>query len=65
MIFFGQRPIGRALPGVMIVEEAVDGGLQIDHALEDATLETALGERREEDLDGVKEAEVTAVFLTI
>ena len=48
--------------GVMIVEEAVDGGLQIDHALEDATLETALGEG---DLDGVKEAEVTAVFLTI
>jgi hypothetical protein len=46
----------------MIVEEAVDGGLQIDHALEDATLETALGEGREEDLDGVKEAEVTAVF---
>ena len=44
MIFFGQRPIGRALPGVMIVEEAVDGGLQIDHELEDATLETALGE---------------------
>jgi hypothetical protein len=32
------------LLGVMIVEEAVDGGLQIDHELEDATLETALGE---------------------
>jgi hypothetical protein len=49
----------------MIVEEAVEGGLQIDHELEDATLETALGEGREEDLDGVKEAEVTVVFLTI
>jgi hypothetical protein len=49
----------------MIVEEAVDGGLQIDHELEDATLETALGEGRDEDLDGVKEAEVTVVFLTI
>jgi hypothetical protein len=26
----------------MIVEEAVDGGLQIDHELEDATLERRL-----------------------
>jgi hypothetical protein len=38
----------------VIVEEAVDGGLQIDHGLEDATLETALGEGREEALDGVE-----------
>jgi hypothetical protein len=38
----------------MIAKEAVDGRLQIDHELEDATLETALGEGREEDLDGIE-----------
>jgi uncharacterized hydantoinase/oxoprolinase family protein len=38
----------------VIVEEAVDGGLQIDHGLEDAALETALGEGREEALDVVE-----------
>ena len=42
------------MTGVVIVEEAVDGGLQIEHGLEDAALETALGEGREEALDGVE-----------
>jgi hypothetical protein len=32
----------------VIVEEVVDGGLQIDHRLDDAARETALGEGREE-----------------
>jgi hypothetical protein len=31
-----------------MVEEAVDGGLQIDHGLKDAAIETALGVGREE-----------------
>ena len=34
-------PLERLRVGVVIVEEAVDGGLQIDHGLEDAALESA------------------------
>jgi hypothetical protein len=41
---------------VVIDDEAVDGGLQIDDALEDAALEAALGEDGEESLDGVEPA---------
>jgi hypothetical protein len=37
----------------VLVEEAVDGGLQIDDALEHAALEPPLGQRGEEALDGV------------
>src|SRR5882724_3733285 len=35
-------------------EEAVDGGLEIDDALEDAALEAALGQDGEEAFDGVE-----------
>jgi hypothetical protein len=41
---------------VVIHDEAVDGGLEIDDALEDATPEAAFGEDGEEALDGVKPA---------
>jgi hypothetical protein len=38
---------------IVLGEEAVDGGLQIDKRMEDAALETALGELGEEALHGV------------
>ena len=41
---------------IMVGDEAVDGGLQVDDALEDAALETTLGEDGEEALDGVEPA---------
>ena len=41
---------------VVVGDEAVDGGLQIDDALEDTTLEAALGEDSEEALDSVEPA---------
>ena len=42
--------------GVVVVlgEEAVDGGLQVDDGVEDAALEAPLGELGEEALDGVE-----------
>src|SRR5271155_2627331 len=40
--------------GVVIVEEAVDGGLQVGHGSEDAAFEAAFGEDCEEALDGVE-----------
>ena len=40
----------------MVDDEAVDGGLQIDDALENAALETTPGEDGEEALDGVEPA---------
>ena len=44
----------KGLRQLLVVEdEAVDGGLEIDNALEDAALEAAFGEDREEALDGV------------
>ena len=39
---------------VVLLEEAVDGGLQIGDALEDPTLEPPLRQRGEEALDGVE-----------
>ena len=41
---------------VVVGDEAVDGGLEIDDALEDAALEATLGEDGEEALDGVEPA---------
>jgi hypothetical protein len=41
---------------VIFGDEAVDGGLKIDNALEDAAFEAALGEDGEEALDGVEPA---------
>ena len=45
-------------PGLLVVvgDEAVDGGLEVDDALEDTALEAALGEDGEEALDGVEPA---------
>ena len=45
-------------PGLLVVvgDEAVDGGLEIDDALEDAALEATLGKDGEEALDGVEPA---------
>ena len=40
--------------GVVLVEEAVDGGLKVDDGSEDAALETPLGQDGEEALDGVE-----------
>jgi hypothetical protein len=40
----------------MIDDEAVDGFLQIDDALENPALEAALGEDGEEALDGIEPA---------
>ena len=39
---------------VVVGDEAIDGGLEIDDAFEDAALETPLGEDGEETLDGVE-----------
>ena len=39
---------------VVLVEEAVDGGLKVDDRAEDAALQPALGELGEEALDGVE-----------
>jgi hypothetical protein len=41
---------------VVIEDEAIDGGLEIDDALEDAALQAPLGEDGEETLDGVEPA---------
>ena len=42
--------------GVMVglFEIAVDGGLQIDNGAEDAALQSSLGERGDEGLDGIQ-----------
>ena len=40
--------------GVVLLEGAVDGGLQIDDALEDAALQPTAGQGGEEALDGVE-----------
>jgi hypothetical protein len=39
---------------VMLGEEAVDGGLEVDNRVEDAALQTALGEPGEETLHGIQ-----------
>lgn len=39
---------------VVIDEETIDGGLEIDDALEDPTLEATLGEFGEEAFDGIE-----------
>jgi hypothetical protein len=38
----------------VVIEEAVDGGLEVGDRSEDAALETALGKDGEESLDGVE-----------
>jgi len=40
--------------GVVVFEEAVDGGLKVGDGSEDATLEAALGQDGEEALDGIE-----------
>ncbi len=40
--------------GIVFENEAIDGGLQVDHGHEDAALQAALGELGEEALDGVE-----------
>ena len=40
--------------GIVVVEEAVDGGLEVDDGAEDAALQGALGQGGEEGLDGVQ-----------
>ena len=40
--------------GVVVVEEAVDGGLEVGDRSEDAAFQATLGENREEALDGVE-----------
>ena len=40
--------------GIVFVDEAVDGGLEIDDGIEDAVLEPAPRELGEEALDGIK-----------
>jgi hypothetical protein len=40
--------------GVVMIEEAIDGGLQVGDGSEDAALETALGQDGEKALDGVE-----------
>ena len=39
---------------IVVLDEAVDGGLQGDQRVKDAALETALGELGEEAFDGVQ-----------
>jgi hypothetical protein len=41
-------------PGVVVVEEAVDGGLEVGDGSEDAALEASSGQDGEESLDGVE-----------
>ena len=56
----GDYVVGISLPDersgflVMLGDEAVDGGLQIDDGVEDAVFEAASGELGEEALDGVE-----------
>jgi hypothetical protein len=40
--------------GVVMIEEAIDGGLEVGDGSEDAALETALGQGGEKALDGVE-----------
>src|SRR6202521_6417814 len=47
-------PLERRRGGVVIVEEAVDGGLEVCDGSEHAALETPLGQDGEEALDGVE-----------
>ncbi len=39
---------------VMFVDEAIDGGLKIDHGMEHASFQPALGQLGEEALDGIE-----------
>jgi hypothetical protein len=59
--FGGDGAIGVGFPdewlwvvGIVLSDEAVDGGLKIDNGMEDAVLEPAPGEFGEEALDGVE-----------
>jgi hypothetical protein len=55
MIFVGiGDPLEGVRLGIVILEEAVDGGLEVGDGSEDAALETALGQDCEEALDGVQ-----------
>ena len=47
-------PLERLGLGVMVFEEAVDRGLEVDKGSEDAALQSALGQDREEAFDGVE-----------
>ena len=47
-------PLERLRVGVVIVEEAVDGGVEVCDGSEHAALETPLGQDGEEALDGVE-----------
>jgi len=56
----GNDLIGIGLPGerlrllVMLLDETIDGGLEVDDGAEGAVLEAAAGELGEEALDGVE-----------
>jgi len=55
MILSGRRPLEGFRHGVAVVEEAVDGDLEVGDGSEDAAWETALGQDGEEALDGVEQ----------
>ena len=40
--------------GIVVVEEAIDGGLKVGHRVEDAAFEPSLGEGCEEAFDSVE-----------
>ena len=39
---------------VVLIQEAVDGGLKVDERMEDAAFEPAVGQPGEETLDGIE-----------
>ena len=39
---------------IVVIEEAIDGGLKVGHRVEDAAFEPSLGEGCEETFDGVE-----------
>ena len=47
-------PLERLGLGVVVFEEAVDSGLEINEGSEDAALQASLGQDRKEALDGVE-----------
>jgi hypothetical protein len=49
---------------VVVGDEAIDGGLEIDDAFEDAALEAPLGEDGEETLDGVEPAAAAPAWIS-
>jgi hypothetical protein len=48
------NPLGGLGTDVVLFEEATDGGLKVDNGAEDAALQSAFGQGREETLDGIE-----------